>query len=317
MVWVILAASCAWMHTPITPQAAARHSVVKAELGFHFNLGASIGPVFALSGYAALQLKLRTTTAARRERDATLKAARAAKAALLVGKLSLADVEQAEAAAREAAEVYDATRLILALPGTLIRIPDPSAGSDGPALDLQKVENEIWDQPPPLASESKQQPSSDDPLLGIRSFLGLQDPQAPVQPQTSLLPTGAGMPTLKDVAIGFVFVLQIGWLLLSFTDPLAAPGQNSLLNVALSAGGEAVDRMEERKRAESEEYAAMLQAAVDAGEAPPACATRKIGDPEGGCANVLAPRLPEDAREFERTRGLDANREWIAGPAPR
>ena len=136
---------------------------------------------------------------------------------------------------------------------------------------------------------------------------------------------------------------QIGWFLLSLTDPMARPGQSPLLNAALTSGSEIVDRMEAKRAAESAEYAAMLQAhvatdacahalsttrlsqlaakptfqllaiirrvpyhartelestshqpstlsrapdvhsqaAVDSGEAPPTCATRKLSDPAG------------------------------------
>jgi hypothetical protein len=87
-----------------------------------------------------------------------------------------------------------------------------------------------------------------------------------------------------------------------------------------------VDEIEARKAAESAEYRAMLQAAVDSGEAPPTCATRPLDDPLGGCANVLttapdAPAAPVDDAggsdaERERTRGLDANRAWIHAGQP-
>ena len=50
---------------------------------------------------------------------------------------------------------------------------------------------------------------------------------------------------------------------------------------------------------------AMLRNAVESGEAPPPCATLKLGDPQGGCGADP---------EFARTRGLDANRGWISGP---
>ena len=76
---------------------------------------------------------------------------------------------------------------------------------------------------------------------------------------SGLMPSGARLPTLKDVAIGLALVLQIGWFLLSLTDPMARPGQTPLLNAALTSGGEMVDRMEAKRAAESAEYAAMLQ----------------------------------------------------------
>ena len=106
-----------------------------------------------------------------------------------------------------------------------------------------------------------------------------------------------------------------------------------LLNAALTSGGEYVDQREAKRAAESAEYRAMLQAAVDSGEAPPTCATRKLGDGLGGCSAEQASGLalsnnlegatleeraaapPPDA-EFARTRGLNANREWISGPPP-
>ena len=62
-------------------------------------------------------------------------------------------------------------------------------------------------------------------------------------------------------------------------------------------------------RIQSAEYAQMLRDAVANGEAPPLCATAKLGEPGGGCADSVA----ADA-EFARTRGLDADRGFITGP---
>jgi hypothetical protein len=112
--------------------------------------------------------------------------------------------------------------------------------------------------------------------------------------------------------------------LLSLTDPIGAPGP--VLNAALSSGGEIVDQLEAKRAAQSAEYRAMLQQAVDSGEAPPLCATRPLGDASAGCASEAAaggisgegedaarpPRAMND--EFVRTRGLDASRGWISGP---
>jgi len=77
--------------------------------------------------------------------------------------------------------------------------------------------------------------------------------------------------------------LQVGWFCVSLSDPMGEAGP--VLTAALSAGGEMVDATaREAERAEkSAEYRAMLQAAVDAGEAPPTCATRKLDDGLGGC----------------------------------
>lgn len=165
-----------------------------------------------------------------------------------------------------------------------------------------------------------------DPLEGVRAMLRLRTPDGP--PAESLLPTGTRTVTPKDVAISFVFLLQIGWFLLSLTDPMGEP--NPLLKAALSSGGDVVDQMEARKAAASEEYAAMLRDAAQ-NEAVPPCATAKLDDPYmGGCSEPLlsqpaslsiSPTVAADASalrmqdpEYARTRGLDASREWIRGP---
>ena len=137
----------------------------------------------------------------------------------------------------------------------------------------------------------------------MRDALGLRNPDSPTSPTDSLLPTGSRTITPKDVVIALALLAQVGWFFLSLTDPLGAP--NPILNEALTAGGEWADRREARRAERDAEYAAMLRNAVESGEAPPPCATRKLGDPEGGCGADP---------EFARTRGLDANRGWISGP---
>jgi hypothetical protein len=82
-----------------------------------------------------------------------------------------------------------------------------------------------------------------------------------------------------------------------------------------------VDQLESKRAAQSAEYQAMLQQAVQSGEAPPLCATQPLG--ERGCASEAAAGGlvgGEEARpasadpELKRTRGLDASRGWISGP---
>ena len=97
------------------------------ELGFQFDPAASIGPIFALSGYAGLQLKIRQARAAQVERDAATELARIAKKRLLAGEVGVEDVERAEEAARQALVDYDEARQVAVLPGALLRIPDPTA----------------------------------------------------------------------------------------------------------------------------------------------------------------------------------------------
>ncbi|EOD11577.1 hypothetical protein EMIHUDRAFT_452380 [Emiliania huxleyi CCMP1516] len=150
--------------------------------------------------------------------------------------------------------------------------------------------------------------------LQVRGALGLRDSQPEQGARGSLLPSGSRRATVKDVLIGGALVLQICWFLLSLTDPLGGGGsQGGFLNRALSAGGEWVDQREAQRAAVDAEYRAMLQAERTATDAPPACATRKLDDPLGGCAGE-AP-LPKADPEFSRTRGLDATRGWISGSA--
>lgn len=320
----------------MTSRAAAsqRASDIEADLGLEVDPLASAGSIFVLGGFAALQLKISGAIEKREERDAAAEILRKAEVLQLAGRLSPEEVARTREAARVAMDAYEDARRIGVVGGALLRIPDPSRS---------EAERRVLERPPssaaPSASSSpatppppEQRPS--DPLDGVRSALGLAN-RAPPETEQSLLPSGSRALTLKDVAIGLVFVLQLGWFALSLTDPMGTP--NPLLSAALTSGGEAVDRMQERKAAASAEYAAMLRAAVENGEAPPLCATRRLDDPLGGCttsattaaaaaldstaassdavsalASPSAARASQDA-EADRTRGLDANRAWIRG----
>ena len=293
----------------------ARTPEARLELGLQVDPLATAGSGFVLGGFVLLQLKIRTAMEAREARDAALEVLRKAQVLLLAGKFTPEEVDRVKTAANEAADEYEEARKIVALGGALLRVPDPSASDAERLLERQA--------PPPKPPPATSTTAAPDSLDGLRGLLGLQNRA----PSDSLLPTGSSKATLKDAAIGLVFVLQIGWFLLSLTDPMGTP--NPLLSAVLTRGGEAVDEIEARKAAESAEYRAMLQAAVDSGEAPPTCATRPLDDPLGGCANVRttaldAPAAPvtrvDDAggsdAERERTRGLDANRAWIHAGQP-
>ena len=249
------------------------------ELGLQVDPAASVGSIFVLGGFAALQLKIRSAIEKREERDAAIETLRKAEVLLLAGKLAPEEVERARQAAQAAKDTYEDTRKIAAIGGALLRIPDPSASAAERRLQDAAQAKEQQQQPPP------QPPSPDarrdDPLDGVRAVLRLQKPDAPPS-NGSLLPTGSRTLTLKDVAIALVFVLQVGWFALSLTDPMGEP--NPMLRAALSSGGDMVDEREARRAAESAEYKAMLQAAVDRGEAPPTCATRRLSEATGGCA---------------------------------
>lgn len=293
----------------------------RAELGLQFDPVASAGSIFVLGGFTALQLKIRYAMGKREERDAAAETYRKAEVLLLAGKLDAEGVERAKAGFRDATAEYDEARQIITLGGALLRIPDPGAaaaerlmgresGSSGGGSEVA----EPVKRPPERAVEAAQ--TEADPLDGVREALGLKRPDMP--PSSSLLPTGANSVTLKDVAIGIAFVFQVAWFLLSLTDPVGAP--NPILSAALTAGGNMVDEREGRRAAASAEYEAMLREAERSGEAPPRCATRKLGDPLGGCAPdgvgdapLLGAPGGEDL-EFTRTRGLDASRGWISGP---
>ena len=243
-----------------------------------------------LTGFAALQLKVRAAIEKREARDAARETLRKAEVLLLAGKLEADAVERAREAANSALAAYEEERKVAALGGVALRIPDPTPerAADSDAFSLEKREDQ------------------GDALDPLRATLGLKNPEAPPSEEAgSLLPTGSRQLTLKDVAIGFVFVLQVAWFCLSLTDPMAGGGQNGLLNGMLTLGGEYVDRLEATKASQDAEYRAMLDEAVASGEAPPVCATRPLGDGSGGCGS--------DA-EFARTRGLDASRGFISGP---
>lgn len=269
---------------------AARSRPPVAELGLQVDFAASGGSLFVLTGFAALQLKVRAAIEKREARDAARETLRKAEVLLLAGKLEAAAVERAREAANSALAAYEEERKVAALGGVALRIPDPTPerAADSDAFSLEKREDQ------------------GDALDPLRATLGLKNPEAPPSEEAgSLLPTGSRQLTLKDVAIGFVFVLQVAWFCLSLTDPMAGGGQNGLLNGMLTSGGEYVDRLEATKASQDAEYRAMLDEAVASGEAPPVCATRPLGDGSGGCGS--------DA-EFARTRGLDASRGFISGP---
>ena len=306
----VIAAPLAWQHnvlrasritvpsrTPVALQAttlrpsriAARSRPPVAELGLQVDLSASASSLFVLTGFAALQLKVRAAIEKREARDAARETLRKAEVLLLAGKLEADAVERAREAANLALAAYEDERKVAALGGVALRIPDPTPerAADSDAFSLEKREDQ------------------GDALDPLRATLGLKNPEAPPSEEAgSLLPTGSRQLTLKDFAIGFVFVLQVAWFCLSLTDPMAGGG-NGILNGMLTSGGEYVDRLESTKASQDAEYRAMLDEAVASGEAPPVCATRPLGDGSGGCGS--------DA-EFARTRGLDASRGFISGP---
>lgn len=312
-------------HTKVARARQWRTKSLRLELGLQVDPLASAGSLFVLGGFAALQLKIRSAMDKREGRDAATETLRKAEVLLLAGKLSTEDVQRVRQTAQQASDDYEDARKIVALGGALLRVPDPTRNEAQRRLERQEPEPKPAALPPPAAPPWS---SSDDPLDGVRTALRLEDRSPAASEQSgSLLPTGSSAVTLKDVAIGFVFVLQLSWFVLSLTDPMGTP--NPLLGQLLTSGGEAVDRMEAKKAAENAEYRAMLQAAVDSGEAPPTCATRKLDDPMGGCASSAPAALLEEPQpaiaaartlslsadeEAQRTRGLDANRAWISGP---
>ena len=198
-----LAVAFAWsgpstLHT--RRHTAARAKAPRLELGFQFDPATAIGPVFVLSGYVGLQLKIRQARAARVERDAAAELFRIAKARLLTGEFGVADVERAERAVQQAVVDYDEARLIVALPGALLRIPDPSAreepiSSEGEVEQVQQLQQSEQAQQAQQQAELERVRSqlrkdleaappaaqNADPLYGVRSMLGLQDPDAPPQ----------------------------------------------------------------------------------------------------------------------------------------
>ena len=310
-------AALGWLHpgrpAPICMRTA---GAPRMELGLQVDPLATAGSLFVLSGFTALQLKVRGAIERREARDAARESLRKAEVLLLAGKLTPDDVERAAANAKNAVDEYEEARRIIALGGVLLRVPDPSASPEPSSPE------------PAPEGEPASRPGPSDPLDAVRDAMGLKNPDAPSKAPGSLLPTGSSSVTIKDVAILFVLVLQVAWFALSLTDPMGPAGP--MLNAALTSGGEYVDQREARRAAESAEYRAMLQAAVDSGEAPPTCATRKLGEGLGGCASEQASGLElsnvetaasassEAAQsadaEFARTRGLNANREWISGP---
>ena len=269
-----------------------------------------------LGGFVALQLKIRSAIEKREARDAAAETLRKAEVLLLAGKLSAEQVEDARAAALRAVEEYEAARRIGVVGGALLRIPDPSAAADRRRVD-QSAAPPVT--PPTVDSGTKvgRPRPPQDSLEGIRSALGLENRAPEAADPESLLPSGSSALTLKDVAILFVLLLQVGWFVLSLTDPMGTP--NPMLSSALSSAGDAVDQREAQKAARSAEYAAMLREAMEESAAPNReCATRKIGDPLGGCTGETdaapARGVPEGSDpEKARTRGLDANRAWISG----
>lgn len=276
----------------------ARAGVPQLELGLQVDPLATASSVFVLGGFAALQLKIRSAEDARGARDKSVETFRKAEVLLLAGKLTADQLAICRAEADEAVAAHDKARQIVVIPGALLRVPDPTREQTVRILNLTA------DKPlPPAAAPAAPNP---DGLDGVREAMGLRNPErsTAVEGGTgSLLPTGSRAVTPKDVAISIALALQIAWFFVSLTDPLGTP--NPMMNAALTSGGEYVDAREARRAAESAEYANMLREAVANGEAPPLCATAKLGDPDGGCA--------PDA-EFARTRGLDADRAFITGP---
>ena len=299
----------------------------RLELGLQVDPLATGSTLFVFGLLALLQLKIKSAEASRGTRDQAVETYRQAEVLLLAGKATPDEVQRALNAAEEAVAAYDDSRRIASLPGALLRLPDPTATEVERILKRQPQQPggqpappgatpAAAPPPPPSAPPSapREARPTDDPLEGVRRALRLREAETPSEAPSgsSLLPTGSASLTLKDVAIGIALALQICWFLLSLTDPMGTP--NPILNAALSSGGEMVDQMEGRRAAESDEYAAMLRQAVESGDAPPTCATRKLDDPEGGCSGSDGRASGLGFGELTRTQGLDANRAWITGP---
>jgi len=281
-----------------------RCAAPRSELGFQVDPSATASSVLVLSSFAALQLKINQAQGYREARDAALEAFRSAQVRQLDGKLAGEEVERIANAARAAVEEYQAARRVVALFGAELRIPDPTATKAQVVLrDLYPKERLQRQAETRADSAGSLSQANGDGLDPLRERLGLLRPRGgdgggavgggEGAPQGSVLPTGSNRVTLKDAAIGLALLLQVGWLLLSLTDPMGPPGP--VLEAVLSAGGEVVDargtavsksEMSKmaRRAAESDEYRAMLQEAVDKGEAP-AC-------PESGCGGRYIPRMP-------------------------
>jgi len=194
-------------------------------------------------------VKVRGAIAKREERDAAAEVLRKAEVLLLAGKLRPEDVDRAASNLRQATVDYEDARRIAALGNVLLRIPDPGrveaqrildkqpqepgSGGDGAAADAPPTP------PPPRTggldelrvalrlrdtsgsrdtSGGEQRPrsaASRDPSAASRDPSAGAPPQSE-SPSESLLPSGARVVTLKDVAIGLVFVLQARYLSFNF-----------------------------------------------------------------------------------------------------
>lgn len=268
-------------------EASSRHAAARCELGFQVDPAATTSSLLVLGSFAALQLKIRQAQGYRETRDGLLEAFRLAQVSLLAGKVAAEEVERAADAARAAVEEYQEARRGVGLLGAELRIPDPTA------IKAQTVLRELYplerlQRQAEARADSAQAPQpAGDGLDPLRERLGLLRPRGeggaePAATGGSALPTGSSRVTPKDVVIGLALLLQVGWLLLSLTDPMGPPGP--VLEAVLQQGGEVVDQREARRAAESDEYRRMLQDAVDSGEAP-AC-------PPSGCGGRYIPRIP-------------------------
>lgn len=185
----------------------ARAPAMRLDLGFQIDAGATAGSVFVLVGFVALQLRIRSAEASRDRRDAAVETLRVTQSALLAGTASSDDVRRAAEAALSAAAAYDDARQVLRVPGALLRIPDPTA--EQARRLLAPYDPSIERAQPAGQSAAGSETDADDQLEGVRRALGLRDTAG--QGKGSLLPSGADSVTFKDVAIGFVLLLQIGW----------------------------------------------------------------------------------------------------------
>ena len=228
-----------WTGVATAPRmATVRVPPARCELGLQVDPAASVGSVVVLSGFALLQLKVRSAISRREARDAAAELLRKAEVLQLAGKLSAEEVERQRKLAADAWDEYEAARQLGVQFGVQLRLPDPNRA------DAQRL---LERQPAPPEDPLDGTPLPPDALDGIRAALGLENraerqPDKDLEP-TSLLPSGSSSVTLKDVAIGLAFILQLAWFALSLTDPLDRT-QPSWLDAALTSGGEMVDQRE-------------------------------------------------------------------------
>mmetsp|Transcript_53434 Transcript_53434/g.94993 ORF Transcript_53434/g.94993 Transcript_53434/m.94993 type:complete len:383 (+) Transcript_53434:79-1227(+) len=231
--------------------------------------------------------KVRDARSRRSERNAAVEKLRKAQVLQLAGKLDERVVDRLNAKALEQVQKFEDSRTILKFPWGPLQLSDPNADV---VQSVLKKEGEWWKDSslkPKLSSEEKQEQQEEEMIKALR-FGELEATNTTAESSSASWFSNLTWQKVGELALKVLVVNALVQTVLLFllvqTDPTEEP--TGVLAELLRVGGDWVDRREAERAARDPEYAARVKQQQNSVDAFPDCATRKIGDPDGGCDNI-------------------------------